>query len=794
MIAIASNSRAARWSRPYRTREILPASERSDPHLLVLIRKIRTVCACEFADGAAECASLRWGAVNVAGQSERVGPALRTLDAVGLRTETRELLSQEVHSTQTTDADVRPLLRRLGARGLLSFGWPPPFGRGGGFAATAAVADELAQLGFPDTLFILTVQVAAQVLLRAGSPKQKADLLPRIASGEICITILLTEAEAGSDLAGLTTTAEPVADGWVLNGSKRYNLQTARADYGLCLARTERRPSKYEGLTLFLVPLTTAGVSITSLRSIADEPFHEVSLDNVRVAADAVVGTIGAAWPLVVSALQFERTGVDYNARAHRWLSALSDNLRQHGPREIGVDAVGRFSARLAASRALTTATIQQIDKEIDDERLPSAAKWYASELAQEIAWKALELTETQSAEEPNATELERAYCEAPGLTISGGASEVLLGIVGVDSDELLKGELNDPVEEQLRLALRRKLVAPKRGTPEDDWAALLNIRALAFDTPLTHGGYGLGLVASTVVAEEVASSTVASRFVDTTAVVDTFVMGRSSDARDTLDALTLGRLGIALGGLRPRVAAARQKTGWKIDGEISGVRWPRAAEHLVVPVRADDRAALVLVPLRGNGCRVRERRAVDGQSLAHVSLAAVVVPESAVIATLPCDDPEWDRLEGRVFIRQAALLCGLARAAQSEAGRRVRSREQFGVKLIEFQSVFLRLAAVAAEIAAARCLVRAAARGVDMGDCPQWIPRCAVALATEIALRSTRLAVQLHGAFGMTAASVVHDLYRRAAAEATRFGAPQGVWADIGRARLREPHTESWP
>lgn len=120
------------------------------------------------------------------------------------------------------EPDPRPVYRLLGARRLLAVHWPEAYGgRGGTLLEHAAVVEELTLAGVPDTLHTLSVQIVGNFLIAAGTPAQRAELLPAIAAGDLGMAVLYSEPDAGSDLAGLSARAEPGPDGgWRLTGRR----------------------------------------------------------------------------------------------------------------------------------------------------------------------------------------------------------------------------------------------------------------------------------------------------------------------------------------------------------------------------------------------------------------------------------------------------------------------------------------------------------------------------------------------------------------------------------------------
>ncbi|MDN5933539.1 MAG: acyl-CoA dehydrogenase family protein, partial [Pseudonocardia sp.] len=111
------------------------------------------------------------------------------------------------------------------------------------------------------SLFGTNNGIAGQVLIKGGTEEQRKSWLPRLASGEVTAAFALTEADAGSDPSGLATTARRDGSGWVLNGSKRYITNAIVADVVMIFARTNPDAAGNRGISTFLVPAGTPGLS-----------------------------------------------------------------------------------------------------------------------------------------------------------------------------------------------------------------------------------------------------------------------------------------------------------------------------------------------------------------------------------------------------------------------------------------------------------------------------------------------------------------------------------------------------
>jgi alkylation response protein AidB-like acyl-CoA dehydrogenase len=359
-----------------------------------------------------------------------------------IRIEVRELLNRapiraaldRYHEHAGTDEDSRPIYRLLGEHGILAVDWPVGYGgRDAGLLTAAAAAEELMIVGVPDTLHVNSIQIVGLLLLLSGDERQKRRYLPPLARAESFAGVLYTEPQAGSDLSGIATQARRAPGGYRLSGTKVFSLKSHLVDHMLCAARTGGGASRYEGITVFILDMRAAGVSVSPLPAISDERFNEVTLDDVFVADEDVLGEVGQGFPLLLRGLAIERTGLDYTSKARRWFRYARAGLRAADP--AAADAVladvGRHGADLAKSRLLSWRVLSGLDRGRVDEVAAAMAKWYSGELAERIPeWAALIPCLTDTAPPEVARVLAAAYRDAPGQTISAGTSEMMLQVV----------------------------------------------------------------------------------------------------------------------------------------------------------------------------------------------------------------------------------------------------------------------------------------------------------------------------------------------------------------------------
>src|SRR5262245_46804649 len=224
------------------------------------------------------------------------------------------------------------LYRMLADRGWLAVHWPSEYGGGGKSEIEAGIfVEEAARAGVPLMVYGLTISIFGAFLFLAGSAAQKQQLLPLIARGELICNILYTEPDAGSDLAALSTRAVADGDDFVISGAKIFNSVGHLAGYGLLAARTDQSAARYQGITLFLVPMRDPHVQINPMWTMADEHFNEVVLDGVRVPRANIVGQLNGGWALLNQALAVERNGLVIASEAARWLDLLLEQIRLSG-------------------------------------------------------------------------------------------------------------------------------------------------------------------------------------------------------------------------------------------------------------------------------------------------------------------------------------------------------------------------------------------------------------------------------------------------------------------------------
>lgn len=379
------------------------------------------------------------------------------VDADAFRGEVRDHLAAHGHPMrgeglrvphdEEEERAIRTWLGSLYAAGFLGGGWPEDWG---GRADHHPMHDLILmeELILGDTYRPLDqVMLASHALLAFGSDEQKAELLPKIRAGAHVWCQLFSEPDAGSDLASLRTRAEPEPDGggWSVTGQKIWSTDAQWADMGMLLARTDPTVDRHAGLTAFVIPMDLPGIEVRPIREMTGyEEFCEVFLDDVRVGPEHVLGEVGGGWPVITSGLASERAFVGANAiqlqRMFDDLVALARAARLPD----GTAAIEHEDVRVVLATALVRVeevkliVRDTVDRILDDAEHPSdgaVAKLAYTELNVALTELALELLASAVVvEEPGAGVAQRWYHNflwGRALTISGGASEIMRGLIG---------------------------------------------------------------------------------------------------------------------------------------------------------------------------------------------------------------------------------------------------------------------------------------------------------------------------------------------------------------------------
>ncbi|WP_157219354.1 acyl-CoA dehydrogenase family protein [Flavisphingomonas formosensis] len=326
--------------------------------------------------------------------------------------------------------------RALGERGWIGLTLPRDHGGGGADAFTRFVlVEELLAAGAPVAAHWIADRQSAPLILHYGTEAQREHFLPRICKGEMYFCIGMSEPNAGSDLASVRTRAVRDGDDWLLSGQKIWTTYAHKSHYMIALVRTSGGPQdRQAGLSQFLVDLSLPGIDIRPIADLTgDAHFNEVFFDEVRLPADALVGTEGAGWAQVNAELAFERSGPEriYSSIVllDAWVRHLANlpNAAEHEAR------LGLLLARMAVLRDMSIAVTARLAAGESPATEAALIKDLGTELEQDIPREIGEALAADPSAPPD-EELLRTLAFVsqvnPAFSLRGGTREILRGMI----------------------------------------------------------------------------------------------------------------------------------------------------------------------------------------------------------------------------------------------------------------------------------------------------------------------------------------------------------------------------
>ncbi len=268
------------------------------------------------------------------------------------------------------DFDADAAVAAFASRGWYGFGWPEEYGgRNASLAEQVVLHDEMAYSRVPAKWQLSSVMLIGAAIMRHGTDEQKAHFLPMIREGRLRHCLGYSEPEVGSDLASLQTRAVRDGEGWVINGQKVWTTRAHMAHHVWLATRTDPDAQpRHAGITMFLVPLDTPGITVHPMTSLASEVSATVFYDDVRVPDSCRVGDVNGGWGVITAALAGERVVMGgIAAQLHRQLDDLLAYVRADpdGPARVlgerGSSARVRLNelvCRLQALRGLVSTAI----------------------------------------------------------------------------------------------------------------------------------------------------------------------------------------------------------------------------------------------------------------------------------------------------------------------------------------------------------------------------------------------------------------------------------------------------
>ena len=340
--------------------------------------------------------------------------------------------------------DTKLWMERCAAKGFTVPTWPEAYGGAGLDVSEAQILrQEMQRIKARTPLVGMGLSMIGPALLEFGTEEQKAEHLPKIASGEIWWCQGYSEPNSGSDLASLQTRAVSDGDEYVINGQKIWTSGADNADWIFCLVRTDPSAPKHNGITFILFDMDQPGVSVKPIKLISGlSPFCETFFEDARALKSNVVGRVNEGWTVAKRLLQYERTmiggGDGGNTRtpvaeiAKTYLGKTGEKLADPEIRqEITQHAMDDRAFGLTVRR-----TLEESQSTKAPSFVSSMFKLYGTEQNKKRSELLLKAMGSQmlgwqgdgfEAEELDAT---RAWLRTKANSIEGGTSEVQLNII----------------------------------------------------------------------------------------------------------------------------------------------------------------------------------------------------------------------------------------------------------------------------------------------------------------------------------------------------------------------------
>ena len=333
----------------------------------------------------------------------------------------------------------REFSRKVGEKGWIGMTWPKEYG---GHERSQleryVVTEEMLAAHAPTRAHSTADRQSGPVILRYGQEEIRRAILPKIAAGELCFCIGLSEPNSGSDVFAASTRATKTDRGWLVNGRKIWTSNAHEADYMIALLRTSpaTKENRRHGLTQFLIDCKTPGITIRPIVNLTgSHDFNEVVFDDAFVPDLHLIGEVDMAWKQATDELAYERSGPD------RWLETfpvLVELVRRVGPEpsERLAEGIGREVAHLATLRRMSVSVAGMLQAGKTPAVEAAAVKDLGTNWEQALPNKVRLLAPPSGDSAPDSNDdrfeeaLRHTTLIAPKLTIQGGTREVLRGII----------------------------------------------------------------------------------------------------------------------------------------------------------------------------------------------------------------------------------------------------------------------------------------------------------------------------------------------------------------------------
>jgi alkylation response protein AidB-like acyl-CoA dehydrogenase len=289
----------------------------------------------------------------------------------------------------------------------------------------------------PINVFGIGIGMLGPTIMAHGTSEQKERFLQKMARGDEIWSQLFSEPAAGSDLAGLRTSAVQDGDDWVINGQKIWTTGAQFSKWGMVITRTDPSATKHAGLTYFVVDMEAPGIEIRPIRQInGASGFNEVFFSDVRTPDALRVGAVGDGWRGATTTLMNERASIGGGGGGLRAedLIRIAQTSTLNGKPAIEDSAVRQriasFYVRAAGLKHTGNRTLTAISKGQTPGPEASIGKLVGAPMMQELASFGIDLQGMAGGLMDDEFGCQAAYLGSPGMRIAGGTDEIMRDII----------------------------------------------------------------------------------------------------------------------------------------------------------------------------------------------------------------------------------------------------------------------------------------------------------------------------------------------------------------------------
>lgn len=321
--------------------------------------------------------------------------------------------------------------------------WPKEFGGQEASAMEAVIfGQEEGRYDLPPSIYGIGHGMLGPTIMAHGTDEQKERFLPNMVKGDEVWCQLFSEPDAGSDLAGLKTSAVQDGDDWIINGQKIWTTGAQFCKWGMLVARSDTNAAKHAGLTYFIVDMEDPGVDIRPIKQMnGASGFNEVFFSDVRIPDTNRLGGVGDGWRVAITTLMNERSSIGGSMGGGGGITDLiktAQEVERGGRPAIEDGGVRRKIADFAVRRSGLKYTGQRGLSALSQGQTPgpeaSIGKLVAAIMGLEMGAFGMELQGAAgvlSGEDSLADPTwQHTYMSMPGLRLAGGTDEILRNII----------------------------------------------------------------------------------------------------------------------------------------------------------------------------------------------------------------------------------------------------------------------------------------------------------------------------------------------------------------------------